>query len=41
MVDETQELVVEDDPQIVLRRLGLGDLPAVEAVERRAYPTPW
>jgi ribosomal-protein-alanine N-acetyltransferase len=26
---------------IVLRRLGLGDLPAIEKVERRAYPTPW
>jgi ribosomal-protein-alanine N-acetyltransferase len=27
--------------QIQLRRLGLGDLPAVEALERRAYRTPW
>ncbi len=28
-------------PEITLRRLGLGDLPAVEAVERRSYKTPW
>lgn len=34
----TQEVV---EGEIVLRRLGLGDLPAVEAVERRAYRTPW
>jgi ribosomal-protein-alanine N-acetyltransferase len=26
---------------IELRRLGLGDLPAIEEIERRAYPTPW
>ncbi|MBM3679825.1 MAG: ribosomal-protein-alanine N-acetyltransferase [Actinobacteria bacterium] len=28
-------------PAFTLRRLGLGDLPAVEAVERRSYKTPW
>ncbi len=26
---------------IVIRRLGLGDLPAIEAIERRSYRTPW
>ncbi len=26
---------------IALRRLKLADIPAVEQVERRAYPTPW
>ena len=26
---------------IELRRLGLGDLRAIEEIERRAYPTPW
>lgn len=26
---------------IELRRLGVGDLPAIEKIERRAYPTPW
>jgi ribosomal-protein-alanine N-acetyltransferase len=26
---------------IELRRLGLGDLAAIEAIERRSYPTPW
>jgi ribosomal-protein-alanine N-acetyltransferase len=29
------------ETEIGLRRLGLGDLPAVEAVERRSYRTPW
>ena len=24
-----------------IRRLGLGDLPAIEAIERRSYRTPW
>ena len=24
-----------------LRRLRLADIPAIELVERRAYPTPW
>ena len=27
--------------EFTLRRLGLGDLPAIEEVERRAYATPW
>ena len=26
---------------IELRRLGLGDLSAIEEIERRSYPTPW
>jgi ribosomal-protein-alanine N-acetyltransferase len=26
---------------IELRRLGLGDLAAIETIERRSYPTPW
>ena len=26
---------------IELRRLGLGDLRAIEEIERRCYPTPW
>jgi ribosomal-protein-alanine N-acetyltransferase len=26
---------------IELRRLGLGDLVAIEEIERRSYPTPW
>ena len=26
---------------IELRRLKLADIPAIEQVERRAYPTPW
>ena len=26
---------------IELRRLGLGDLRAIEEIERRSYPTPW
>ena len=26
---------------IELRRLGLADLRAIEAIERRSYPTPW
>ncbi len=26
---------------IEIRRLSLGDLPAIEAIERRSYPTPW
>lgn len=30
-----------NETEIGLRRLGLGDLPAVEAVERRSYRTPW
>jgi ribosomal-protein-alanine N-acetyltransferase len=30
-----------EDAGIHIRRLGLGDLPAVEAIERRAYRTPW
>ena len=30
-----------DEPAFGLRRLGLGDLPAIEAVERRSYRTPW
>ena len=29
------------EPDITLRRLGLGDLPAIEGVERRSYRTPW
>ena len=32
---------MSDTPPLALRRLGLGDLPAVEAIERRAYTTPW
>jgi ribosomal-protein-alanine N-acetyltransferase len=34
---------VSDGPAdaIVIRRLGLGDLPAIEAIERRSYRTPW
>jgi ribosomal-protein-alanine N-acetyltransferase len=27
--------------KVELRRLGLGDLDAVEEIERSAYPTPW
>src|SRR5947199_7061669 len=26
---------------VQIRRLGYGDLPAVLAIERRAFPTPW
>ena len=26
---------------IDIRRLGLGDLDAIDAIEQRAYPTPW
>ncbi|MCC6222638.1 MAG: ribosomal protein S18-alanine N-acetyltransferase [Thermoleophilia bacterium] len=26
---------------IELRRLGVGDLPSIEQIERRSYPTPW
>jgi [ribosomal protein S18]-alanine N-acetyltransferase len=26
---------------VELRRLGLGDLHAIEEIERRSYPTPW
>ena len=26
---------------VELRRLGLGDLRAIEEIERRSYPTPW
>lgn len=29
------------DAPVKLRRLGLGDLPSVEMLERRAYRTPW
>lgn len=34
---------MSEDPAdaIVIRRLGLGDLPAIEAIERRSYRTPW
>ncbi len=27
--------------QVELRALGMGDLAAIERIERRAYPTPW
>ena len=27
--------------QVTIKRLGLGDLPQVIAIERRAFPTPW
>jgi len=33
--------ITREQADIVLRRLGLGDLGAVEALERRAYNTPW
>ena len=28
-------------PELAIRNLGYGDLPAVAAIERRAFPTPW
>jgi ribosomal-protein-alanine N-acetyltransferase len=31
----------EEPEQIAIRRLGLGDLPQVIAIERRAFVTPW
>ena len=27
--------------KVVIKRLALGDLDAVDAIERRSYPTPW
>lgn len=36
-----QEATAVGDGEIRVRRLGLGDLPAVEAIERRSYATPW
>ena len=41
MAAETEEITREEEAPITLRRLGLGDLPLVEGVEQRAYPTPW
>ncbi len=31
----------EPDSGLVVRRLSYGDLPAVLAIERRSFPTPW
>jgi [ribosomal protein S18]-alanine N-acetyltransferase len=31
----------EETEPVTIRRLGLGDLPQVIAIERRAFPTPW
>jgi ribosomal-protein-alanine N-acetyltransferase len=41
MATEAEEVTREDDVPITMRRLGLGDLPAVEGVEQRSYTTPW
>ncbi|MCX6391507.1 MAG: ribosomal protein S18-alanine N-acetyltransferase [Actinobacteria bacterium] len=41
MATEAEEVTREDDVPITMRRLGLGDLPAVEGVEQRSYNTPW
>ena len=41
MATEAEEVTREDDVPITMRRLGLGDLPAVEGVEQRSYITPW
>jgi ribosomal-protein-alanine N-acetyltransferase len=41
MATEADEITREDDVPLTLRRLGLGDLQAVEDVERRCYATPW
>ena len=41
MATEAEEVTREDEAPITLRRLGLGDLPAVEGVEQRSYNTPW
>jgi ribosomal-protein-alanine N-acetyltransferase len=32
---------VKAPPRVGFRRLGLRDLPAIEAIERASYPTPW
>jgi [ribosomal protein S18]-alanine N-acetyltransferase len=42
-VSETLEREAASDPQsrLQLRRLAYSDLPAVIAVERRSFPTPW
>jgi ribosomal-protein-alanine N-acetyltransferase len=41
MATEAEEVTREDEAPITMRRLGLGDLPAVEGVEQRSYNTPW
>jgi len=41
MATEAEEVTREDETPITMRRLGLGDLPAVEGVEQRSYNTPW
>jgi ribosomal-protein-alanine N-acetyltransferase len=42
-VSETLQRVATGDPGRLLRitRLGYSDLPAVIAIERRSFPTPW
>jgi len=40
-VSNDGDAALTDEAPVRLRRLGLGDLPAVEAIERRAYNTPW
>src|SRR3954451_2847770 len=40
-VSEIAESPEGDPGELRLRRLGYGDLPAVIAIERRAFPTPW
>ena len=32
---------MSEQPELVIRHLGYGDLPAVAVIERRAFPTPW
>jgi ribosomal-protein-alanine N-acetyltransferase len=41
VIDSTATSAPSPPPGVTVRRLGLGDLPAVEALERRAYRTPW
>jgi ribosomal-protein-alanine N-acetyltransferase len=32
---------MSEQPELEIRNLGYGDLPAVAVIERRAFPTPW
>jgi len=32
---------MSQQPELEIRNLGYGDLPAVAVIERRAFPTPW
>jgi [ribosomal protein S18]-alanine N-acetyltransferase len=41
VTDRGAAALAEAAPAVEIRRLGYGDLPAVLAIERRAFTTPW